>query len=584
MLYSRLVEAYEQIGGTTRRREITDTLVALLKETPPDLVGRLVYLTQGKLHPDFAGVEMGLAERLALRAVAEAAGVEEAEVARALAARGDLGAAAESLLRAKDRQVAPTLSVDEVYDHLDGLARTSGKGAIGTKLTLLVDLLTRATPTEAKYILRSVTGKLRLGLADMTMLDGLAAAYAGDIRARKVLERAYNLSSDLGAIATAVARGGLEAARSFHLQPGRPVRPMLAQRSRSPGEILRATGGRCQAEYKYDGERLQIHKAGDRVLLFSRRLEDATAQYPDVVELVRSGVAANEAVLEVEVMAMSPEAGELLPFQELMHRRRKHEVEAMMAQYPAAIFAFDLLFLDGRDLTGLPFPERREALEMVVKPSGFLRLMPARIVDRVEDLEVFFQEAVAEGCEGLVCKSLGPNSTYEAGARGWNWIKWKREYVSAMTDTVDLVVVGALHGRGRRGGVYGALLLSAYDPETDSFPTVTKCGVGFTDKDLAELPARLESHRLDHRHPRVNAKMQPDVWFEPSLVIEVLGAETTLSPIHTVGWGVFRQDAGLAIRFPRFTGRYRDDKAPEDATSVAEIAQMYRSRLKKVAA
>lgn len=584
MLYSRLVEAYEQIGGTTRRREITDTLVALLKETPPDLVGRLVYLTQGKLHPDFAGVEMGLAERLALRAVAEAAGVEEAEVARALAARGDLGAAAESLLRAKDRQVAPTLSVDEVYDHLDGLARTSGKGAIGTKLTLLVDLLTRATPTEAKYILRSVTGKLRLGLADMTMLDGLAAAYAGDIRARKVLERAYNLSSDLGAIATAVARGGLEAARSFHLQPGRPVRPMLAQRSRSPGEILRATGGRCQAEYKYDGERLQIHKAGDRVLLFSRQLEDATAQYPDVVELVRSGVAANEAVLEVEVMAMSPEAGELLPFQELMHRRRKHEVEAMMAQYPAAIFAFDLLFLDGRDLTGLPFPERREALEMVVKPSGFLRLMPARIVDRVEDLEVFFQEAVAEGCEGLVCKSLGPNSTYEAGARGWNWIKWKREYVSAMTDTVDLVVVGALHGRGRRGGVYGALLLSAYDPETDSFPTVTKCGVGFTDKDLAELPARLESHRLDHRHPRVNAKMQPDVWFEPSLVIEVLGAETTLSPIHTVGWGVFRQDAGLAIRFPRFTGRYRDDKAPEDATSVAEIAQMYRSRLKKVAA
>lgn len=584
MLYSRLVEAYEQIGGTTRRREITDTLVALLKETPPDLVGRLVYLTQGKLHPDFAGVEMGLAERLALRAVAEAAGVEEAEVARALAARGDLGAAAESLLRAKDRQVAPTLSVDEVYDHLDGLARTSGKGAIGTKLTLLVDLLTRATPTEAKYILRSVTGKLRLGLADMTMLDGLAAAYAGDIRARKVLERAYNLSSDLGAIATAVARGGLEAARSFHLQPGRPVRPMLAQRSRSPGEILRATGGRCQAEYKYDGERLQIHKAGDRVLLFSRQLEDATAQYPDVVELVRSGVAANEAVLEVEVMAMSPEAGELLPFQELMHRRRKHEVEAMMAQYPAAIFAFDLLFLDGRDLTGLPFPERREALEMVVKPSGFLRLMPARIVDRVEDLEVFFQEAVAEGCEGLVCKSLGPNSTYEAGARGWNWIKWKREYVSAMTDTVDLVVVGALHGRGRRGGVYGALLLSAYDPETDSFPTVTKCGVGFTDKDLAELPARLESHRLDHRHPRVNAKMQPDVWFEPSLVIEVLGAETTLSPIHTVGWGVFRQDAGLAIRFPRFTGRYRDDKAPEDATSVAEIVQMYRSRLKKVAA
>ncbi len=582
MLYQRLVESYERISETTSRTEMAGILVELLRETPPKLVHQMVYLTQGKLHPEFVPVEMRMAERLTLRAVAEAAGVPEEQVVASLASTGDLGATAQDLLEKVVRDVRPKLQIDEVYRRLDEIARTTGAGSIEKKIDLLAELLRQATPVEAKYLVRTVTGKLRLGLADMTILDALALAYGGGKRARPDLERAYNLCSDLGEVATAVATGGLEAVSAFRLQPGKPVRPMLAQRMRSPGDILRKLGGTCEAEYKYDGERLQAHKMGDEVVLFSRRLEDVTHQYPDAARFIREGVRAREAILEAEAVAMNPETGELRPFQELMHRRRRYGIEKMVAQFPVVLYAFDLIYRDGRDITGLPFPERRRALEEVISTPPNLQPIPARVVGREEDLEEFFQEAIEAGCEGLVCKSLGPNSIYEAGNRGWNWIKYKREYVSEMTDTVDLVVVGALHGRGKRGGTYGALLLSVYDPETDSFPTVTKCGTGFTDQDLAELPRRLEPYLIDHPHPRVNARMRADVWFVPALVLEVLGAEITLSPIHTADWGLVKPNTGLAVRFPRFTGRYRPDKAPEDATTTKEILQMYQSRLHKV--
>lgn len=583
MLYRRLVDSYERITDTTKRSEMAEILVNLLRETSPDLVGRMVYLTQGKLYPEFVPVEMGMAERLALRAVAEASGVGEEEVRSSLASTGDLGATAQELLERSGRAVEPKLQVEEVYRKLDEIARTSGAGSVARKIELLADLLRQATPVEAKYIVRTATGKLRLGLADMTLLDALAVAYAGGKQARPDLERAYNLCADLGAVATAVATAGLEAVKRFRLQPGKPVRPMLAQRLRSPEDILKKLGGVCQAEYKYDGERLQLHRLGDRVAIYSRRLEDVTDQYPDAARFVLAGTRAREAILEAEAVAMNPDTGELRPFQELMHRRRKYGIEKMVAQYPVVLYAFDLIYRDGRDLTPLPLPERKKALLEVVAPSNDLQPIPSRIVDDAQALEEFFQEAIEQGCEGLVCKSLKPDSTYEAGARGWNWIKYKREYVSEMTDTVDLVVVGALYGRGKRAGTYGALLLSVYDPETDSFPTVTKCGTGFTDRDLAELPGRLEPYRLDHPHPRVDARMKADVWFSPALVIEVLGAEITLSPIHTANWGAIKPETGLAIRFPRFTGRYRLDKAPEDATTEKEILEMYQARLTRVA-
>ncbi|MHA1833045.1 MAG: ATP-dependent DNA ligase, partial [Candidatus Baldrarchaeia archaeon] len=350
----------------------------------------------------------------------------------------------------------------------------------------------------------------------------------------------------------------------------------------SPEEILEKLGGKCAAEYKYDGERIQAHKKGNQITLFSRRLENISSQYPDAIQLLKEHVKTDEAVLEGECVAIDLDTGELRPFQELMHRRRKYGIEKAMEEYPVSLFLFDALYVNGKDLTLQPYMVRRKTLEEIIKQSDRVQLAKRIITNNVEELEKFFLEAIENGCEGLVCKSIGKESIYQAGARGWLWIKYKRDYKSEMTDTVDLVVVGAFHGRGKRAGTYGALLLAAYNPDRDIFETVTKCGTGFTDEDLAKLPKTLEKHVIPHKHPRVQSLLKADVWFEPAVVLEILGAEITLSPVHTCAMNKIRKESGLAIRFPRFTGNYRFDKAPEDATTTNEIIEMYQKQLKKI--
>jgi DNA ligase-1 len=417
----------------------------------------------------------------------------------------------------------------------------------------------------------------------MTVLDALAIAYGGGKEARTDIERAYNISSDLGRVAKTVAEKGIEGIKEFGVSVGEPIRPMLAERLGSPLEILEKLGGKCIAEFKYDGERVQAHKKSDDVTLFSRRLENITEQYPDAVELVRKFVKPKEAIIEAEIVAIDPDTGEMRPFQELMHRRRKYGVKQAMEEYPVSLFVFDVLLADGKDLTQKTYPVRHRMLERIIDKSEHVKPAEYLQTDNPDELERFFEKAVENGCEGVLCKSINDDSVYQAGARGWLWIKYKRDYKSEMTDTVDLAVVGAFYGRGKRGGAYGALLLAAYDPDEDEFETVTKCGTGFTDEDLAKIPKMLEKHKLQHKSPRVNSTLEADVWFEPEIVIEVIGAEITLSPIHTAAMNKIRKESGLAIRFPRFTGNYRLDKAAEDATTIEEIVEMYQSQLKKVA-
>jgi len=582
--YAEIAEAYEKIEATTKRLEMTDLLVNLLKNTPKDIIDKVVYLTQGKIYPDFVGIEIGVAEKLAIKALARASGRKESEIEEDLKKSGDIGETAQKII-AKKKQVTffhQPLTVQRVYETLDKMAKASGSGAIDAKMSLLAGLLADATPKEAKYIMRTVTGNLRLGIADMTVLDALAIAYGGGKESRELIERAYNISSDLGRVAKIVAEKGLEGIKEFHVSIGEPIRPMLAERLSSPEEILEKLGGKCIAEYKYDGERVQIHKNGENVILFSRRLENISNQYPDAVQLVKKHVKAKEAILEAECVAIDVDTGELRPFQELMHRRRKYGIEKAMEEYPVSLFMFDALYIDGKDLTLEPYPIRRQALERIIEQSERVQIAKHIIANNAKELENFFLEAIEEGCEGLVCKSMAKDSVYQAGARGWLWIKYKRDYKSEMTDTVDLVVVGAFHGRGKRAGTYGALLLAAYNPENDTFETVTKCGTGFSDEDLAKLPEMMKKHVILHKHPRVNSMIEADVWFEPVVVIEVLGAEITLSPIHTCAINAIRKGSGLAIRFPRFTGNYRLDKAAEDATTVNEIVEMYHRQLKKI--
>jgi DNA ligase-1 len=582
--YAVIAEAYEKIEATTKRLEMTDLLVGLLKNTPRKMIDKVVYLTQGKIHPDFVGLEIGIAEKLAIKALARASGIKESEIEENLKKTGDIGEAAQKFIADK-RQVTffqQSLTVQRVYGTLDKMAKASGSGAVDLKMALLAGLLADAAPKEAKYIMRTVTGNLRLGIADMTVLDALAIAYGGGKENRGYLERAYNVSSDLGRVARIVAEKGLEGAKKFEISVGEPIRPMLCERLSSPEEILEKLGGKCIAEYKYDGERIQAHKKGDEVILFSRRLENISGQYPDAVKLLKKYVKARDAILEAECVAVDPDTSEMKPFQELMHRRRKYGIEEAMEEYPVSLFMFDALYVDGGDLTLKPYPIRRRALEEGIEESDRVEIAKYIVTGNVKELERFFLEAIEDGCEGLVCKSVAEDSVYQAGARGWLWIKYKRDYRSEMTDTVDLVLVGAFHGRGKRAGTYGALLLAAYKPDNDAFETVTKCGTGFTDEDLAKLPTIMKKHIIPHKHPRVQSMVEADVWFEPAVVIEVLGAEITLSPIHTCAMNNVRKGSGLAIRFPRFTGNYRFDKSAEDATTTMEIVQMYRNQLKRI--
>lgn len=584
MEYAVIADSYEKIEATTKRLEMTEYLVDLLKKTPKEAISRVVYLTQGKLYPDFAGIEMGVAEKLAIKALTRASGQSENVILSELQKSGDIGETSQKILSKRKQSTFFTkmLTVERVYETLDKLAKTSGVGTVNTKMALLSGMLTDASPKEAKWLIRTVTGNLRLGIADMTVLDALAIAYGGGKETRELIERAYNISSDLGRVANVVAEKGLEGIEKFQVVVFEPIRPMLAERLGVPEEILEKLGGKCVAEYKYDGERVQAHKKDQKVVLFSRRLENISEQYPDAVELIREQVAAKEAILEAECVAVDLETGDMRPFQELMHRRRKYGVKEAIEQYPISLFTFDTLYADGKDLTKQSFSQRRKALEKIVKPNDRLKPATQKLVSSPKELEDFFEQSIGEGCEGVMCKSIAKDSVYQAGNRGWLWIKFKRDYRSEMTDTVDLVVVGAFHGRGKRVGTYGALLLATYNEEADTFETVTKCGTGFTDKDLATLYEMLAKHVVPRKNSRVQSLLEADVWFEPAVVLEILGAEVTLSPIHLAAIDVIRKSSGMAIRFPRFTGKYRTDKAPEDATTSKEIVEMYNRQLKKI--
>jgi len=579
MKYSLVAEYFERLEGTSGRLEMTEILSSLFKETPKSDLPVLAYLMQGKLRPDYEGVELGIAEKLALRALGTASGKTTQEVKAAYIKSGDIGSAAQGLLKAGgggERQgslLSEPLTLRRVYDSLLSIAKTSGGGSIESKLRELVSLLNNATPVEAKYILRTAMGVLRLGVADYTILDAAAVALLGDKSHRKVLERAYNVTSDLGFVIGVAAEEGLAGVEKIHLEVGKPIRPMLAERLKSAQAIFDQIGKPVAAEYKLDGERLQMHKDAERVELFSRRLERITSNYPDVVRYVKSYVKSKRAVLEGEVVAINPSTGEYLPFQELMHRRRKHGIEEMMKQYPVAVNFFDALNVDGKDITGRPYLKRRAQLERVVEVTEFTRPVPSKMVDTASEMEEFMELAISEGCEGIMAKK--PDGTYRAGAREFGWIKLKREYSSELTDTIDLAIIGAFHGRGRRTGVYGAYLLAAYDSKRKVFPSVTKIGTGFSDADLERFPKLLKQYESTVKPPDVESNLVPDIWYRPKVVIETIASEITLSPIHPAAMNELRPGSGLALRFPKFTGKIRDEKGPEDATTVKELVEMY---------
>ncbi len=582
MDFKPLVETFEQMEQTSSRISLTELLVTLLKKTPADVIDKVTYLIQGKIYPDYEGIEMGIAEKMVIRAIAGSSGKDILEIERIYQKAGDLGDATREAMKSKSQSTlfSEPMTIERVYSTFDKVARTVGTGSQENKLRLISSLLNDATAAEGRYIIKFVMGQLRLGIADYSVLDALAIAFTGDKLNRKVLENAYNVSSDLGNVAKLLATKGLEAVSLIKITLFKPIRPMLAERIRTAEEALERARGKVAVEYKLDGERVQLHKSHHKIELFSRRLEKITQHYPDVAVAVKS--IKSEVILEGEVVAVNAETEEYLPFQELMHRRRKYGVEEAMENYPVIMNFFDVLYINGKSKTELTYIERRKLLEKIVEgiKDNKLQLIKQTIATKPYEIDKFMAIAIENGCEGVMIKHL--SSTYRAGAREYAWVKLKREYRSDLVDTLDLVIIGALHGRGRRTGKYGALLLAAYDQEADMFRSVTKVGTGFSDVHIEQFYQELEKHIINQRHSRVDTGMEMDVWFEPKITIEVVASEITLSPAHTAAKNAIRPGYGLALRFPKFTGKIRDDKKPEDATTVEEIVTMYKRQLKVI--
>ena len=570
MKFARLAEYFERLEGTTKRLEMFQILSELFKEAEVEEIDKVVYLCQEQLLPPFRGLEIGMAEKLIARSVARATDRQDGEVMAEYKRLGDLGLVVEELLQKKAKRQA--LDVVTVYEELFKIARTAGEGSVEQKIQLLGDLIRQASPREARYIVRFAMGQLRLGIGDPTILDALSVAEVQDRSFRPSLERAYNLCSDLGLVAETLFAKGKKGIQEFKVSVGSPIRMAMAERLATAEEIVKKIG-RCSVEGKFDGLRMQVHKMGDQVEAFSRNLERMTPMVPDLVEATRRQIKAKEAIFEGEAVAVNEETGELHPFQVTVQRKRKYGIEEMTKEFPLVLFAFDLLYADGVDYTQRPYLERREKLARLIGKGDRIRLAETLITDDPERIKRYFDESIERGLEGILAKRL--DAPYQAGARNFNWIKLKRSYKGELADTIDVVVVGYFKGRGSRAqfGI-GALLGAVYDEATDTFKTVAKIGSGLTEEEWVRAREFLDQLRVGHRPARVDSLIGPDVWVEPKSVFTVLADEITKSPVHTCGKS--GEEPGYALRFPRIVGWVREDKGPEDATTVKEIVKLYR--------
>ncbi|HEX6481651.1 MAG TPA: ATP-dependent DNA ligase [Ktedonobacteraceae bacterium] len=582
MEFAVLAQYFEKLEKTSSRLALITILSELFTSIEhPDEIEKVCYLVQGRVAPFYEALEMGMAEKTVARAIASAYNTTPEHVLSLYSTLGDLGLVAEQV--SAEAGVAPRiLSVDDVFQGLKIIAQTSGKGAIEKRIALLTDLLKNVDSLSAKYLVRIPLGNLRMGIGDSTVLDALSRAKFHDTKHRKLLEGAYNKTSDLGLIARTLwqypgEQEAQNAVEHLDIQVGKPIRSELAERL-PDAETIIARMGVVDAQYKYDGFRTQIHKNGQDVSIFSRNLENMSHMFPEIIEGTLKQVKADSVILDAEALAYNPASEEFLPFQETTRRRRKHNIEEVAQQIPLKAFVFDILYKDGVSLIDMPLVERMEILEATIETDDILMRTSNHIVSDASTLSLFFEEAISKGLEGVVVKK--PESRYEAGARNFNWVKLKRHSGGALQDTIDCVLLGYIFGRGRRAALgAGALLVGVYDADQDMFVTVTKIGTGLTDEEWRSIRERTKGLVVDHKPARVSSLIEPTVWLEPEIVLEVLADEITRSPIHTAG--KVGGEPGYALRFPRLIAFRERDKKPEDATTVKELIEMYVNQGKK---
>ncbi|KAF9496185.1 ATP-dependent DNA ligase [Pleurotus eryngii] len=604
--YSALTKAFSQIEATTKRLEKNSILTAFLllviqRSAPQDTKSLLqtVYLCINRLSPDYIGIELGIGESLLIKAIGESTGRSVGVVKADLKKEGDLGLVAMNSKNSQKTLFKPKpLTVPFVFTNLKEIATTSGHSSQAKKVSVVTKLLAACQDFEAKYIVRSLEGKLRIGNAEKSVLLAIAHAAVlaeNEKRAKKLtkdklearLEEASNIIkavySELPSydeVIPALLERGIDGLREHcKLRPGVPLKPMLAKPTKAIGEVLdRFENKKFTCEYKYDGERAQVHKLQDgTVAVFSRNSEDMSKKYPDLVDQLPKCIkdSTKTFVLDAEAVAIDRTTFKLMPFQELSKRKRK-DVKVEDIQVRVCLFAFDLLYLNGEPLLKHSLTERRALLREHFQPvSGEFEFAKSNDGETTDEIQTFLEDSVKDGCEGLMVKMLDTDASfYEPSRRSINWLKLKKDYLAGVGDSLDLVVVGGYYGKGKRTNVYGAFLLACYDADSEEYQTICKIGTGFSDEMLQSHYDLLKP--LEVPKPRGDIKVggaKPDIWFEPKIVWEVLTADLSLSPVYTAAQGLV-EERGISLRFPRFI-RVRDDKSVDDATNSEQIAEMY---------
>ncbi|TMG26574.1 MAG: ATP-dependent DNA ligase, partial [Chloroflexi bacterium] len=476
MNFAELAANLDRMEATTKRNELVAILSEVYAACTPDELRPITYLIQGRLAPFFEPVEIGLGERLLINAVAAAYQVPKVEVVKLNKQVGDLGATVQRLAPGGPRD---TPDVVDVHRRLSEIAAAGGGGSQERKLDIFIGLLNDLDAISAKHLVRITLGKMRLGIGDPTVLDALSFARKGDRTLRPVLEGAYNRTSDLGLIARTLWDTGEAGLEALKVRAGHPLRPQLAERLPNPEAVIKKLG-MVGVQPKYDGLRVQIHKEGEEVSIFSRNLESMTEMFPELVSAAAKLDVAN-VILDGEAIAYNPESEEYVPFQETTARRRKEGIQEFAESVPMRAFIFDVMFRDGTDLTPLPYERRFEIARELIRDSETLQTAPLMKTDSAEVLTRELLDNISRGLEGVVAKRL--DSPYQAGARNFNWVKLKRNTSGQLTDTIDVVLLGYYRGKGKRAEFgAGALLAGVYDADKDEFATITKLGTGLSDK------------------------------------------------------------------------------------------------------
>ena len=582
MIFEKLSVYFEKMEKTSSRLALIEILSDLFKEASGEDIDKIIYLTQGRIAPFFEATEIGMADKTVAQSLAMTYGSTKEKVLELYGKLGDIGSVA-SLLNSKLKTQISNISVSEVFEILTQIARTSGGGTVEKRITLLSNLLKNASPVSAKYLARIPLGNLRLGIGDPTILDGLATAKLGDKTKRKLLEGAYNRTSDLGLIAKTLWEGGINAVQKLKVQVGKPIRSELCERLPSSEKVIEKMK-EVDVQYKYDGFRVQIHKDGEKVSMFSRNLENMTHMFPELIEATLKQVKARSVILDTEALAYNPDSEEFLPFQETTKRRRKYQIEEMAIKLPLKAFVFDILYKEGESLIDEPLHKRLEILKKTIEDDGVLIRTQNQTITDSKVLSLLLDDAISKGLEGLVVKKL--ESKYEAGGRNFNWVKLKRNVSGELNDTIDCVILGYIFGKGKRTAFgAGALLVGVYDEKKEEFVTVSKIGTGLSDEEWKEIHKRADKIKVDHKPARVDSVIVPSVWIKPEIVIEILADEITRSPIHTAGASINSasgdKEPGYALRFPRLVSFREKDKKPEDATTIKELIEMYNQQGKK---